>query len=57
MIEHAHDILSGKAAHGKDIFENEGRLMNLHKDPVFKERKAHYTSVIAPTPSPSKETK
>ncbi len=41
-IEHCHDLLSGKAAHGKDIFENEGRLMNLFKDPEFK------------TPSPSK---
>ncbi|MDD6096461.1 MAG: flavodoxin family protein [Firmicutes bacterium] len=51
---HAHDILSGKALHGKDIFENEGRLMNLHKDPEFQARKAHYTAVIEPTPSPSK---
>jgi hypothetical protein len=53
-IEHCHDLLSGKAAHGKDIFENEGRLMNLFKDPEFKARKEHYTSVIEPTPSPSK---
>ena len=51
---HAHDILSGKAAHGKDIFENEGRLMNLFKDPEFIARKEHYTNVIEPTPSPSK---
>ena len=48
------DILSGKALHGQDIFENEGRLMNLFKDPEFKARKEHYTNVIAPTPSPSK---
>ena len=53
-IEHCHDLLSGKAAHGKDIFENESRLMNLFKDPEFKARKEHYTSVVAPTPSPSK---
>ena len=53
-IEHCHDLLSGKAAHGKDIFENEARLMNLFKDPEFKARKEHYTNVIAPTPSPSK---
>ena len=52
---HAHDIISGKKAHGEDIFENEGRLMNLFKDPEFQARKEHYTSVIAPTPSPSKE--
>lgn len=25
-LEHAHDVLSGKFAHGKDIFETEGRL-------------------------------
>lgn len=53
-IEHCHDLLSGKAAHGADIFENEGRLMNLFKDETFKARKKHYTEVVAPTPSPSK---
>ena len=53
-LHHAHDILSGKALHGQDIFENEGRLMNLFKDETFKARKAHYTSVCEPTPSPSK---
>ena len=52
---HCHDILSGKAAHGADIFENEGRLMELHKDETFKARKAHYTAVCAPTPAPSKQ--
>ena len=51
---HAHDILSGKALHGQDIFQNEGRLMNLFKDEEFKARKAHYTAVCEPTPSPSK---
>lgn len=50
----AHDTLSGKQLHGEDIFKNEGRLMNLFKDPEFKARKAHYTAVIEPTPSPSK---
>ena len=54
LLEHAHDVLSGKAAHGADIFENEGRLMNLFKDPEFQARKKHYTAVCAPTPSPSK---
>lgn len=53
-IEHCHDLLSGKAAHGADIFENEGRLMNLFKDETFKARKKHYTEVCAATPSPSK---
>ena len=50
----AHDTMSGKKLHGEDIFKNEGRLMNLFKDPEFKARKEHYTSVIEPTPSPSK---
>ena len=54
-IEHAHDILSGKKMHGEDIFENEGRLMNLFKDPEFKSRKEHYTAVCEATPSPSKK--
>ena len=51
---HAHDILSGKKLHGEDIFENEGRLMGLSKDEEFKARKAHYTAVVEPIPSPSK---
>ncbi|MCD8300358.1 MAG: flavodoxin family protein, partial [Clostridiales bacterium] len=51
---HAHDIISGKFMHGDDIFANESRLMNLGKDPEFKARKAHYTAVCDPTPSPSK---
>ena len=50
----AHDTLSGKKLHGEDIFANEGRLMNLFKDPEFKRRKQHYTDVIAPTPAPKK---
>lgn len=50
----AHDIISGKKIHGDDIFENESRLVNLFKDEEFKSRKAHYTAVCEPTPSPSK---
>ncbi len=50
----AHDIVSGKKLHGDDIFANETRLMDLFKLPDFKERKAHYTAVCEPTPSPSK---
>lgn len=53
----AHDTLSGKKLHGDDIFENEGRLMNLFKDETFKARKKHYTEVVEPTPSPSKAAK
>ena len=55
QLEHAHDVVTGKKAHGDDIFENEGRLMNLFKDPEFKARKAHYTAVCDATPSPSKQ--
>ena len=55
QLEHAHDIVSGKKAHGDDIFANEGRLMDLFKDEEFKARKAHYTAVCDPTPSPSKQ--
>lgn len=51
---HAHDVLSGKKLHGDDIFENEGHLLGLFKDEEFKRRKAHYTAVCDPTPSPSK---
>jgi len=55
QIWHCHDLVSGKAAHGKDIFENESRLMNLYKDPEFQARKAHYTAVCEPTTPPSKQ--
>ena len=55
LPEHAHDIISGKKAHGDDIFANEARLMDLFKNEEFKKRKAYYTAVVAPTPSPSKE--
>ena len=54
QIWHCHDLLSGKKAHGDDIFENESRLMNLFKDETFKARKAHYTAVCEPTTPPSK---
>ena len=50
----AHDTVSGKFLHADDIKENEGRLMNLFKDPVFIERKKQYTDFIAPTPPPAK---
>ncbi len=48
-------MLSGKFAHGQDIFENEGQLMNLASDPEFKARKAHYTAVCATTTPPPKQ--
>ncbi|MCD8325052.1 MAG: flavodoxin family protein [Clostridiales bacterium] len=55
LLEHAHDVMTGKFAHGQDIFENEGRLIDLYKDPAFKARKAHYTAVCELTTPPSKE--
>ncbi len=54
QIWHCHDLVSGKAAHGKDIFENESRLMSLGGDPEFQRRKKMYTEVVAPTPPPAK---
>lgn len=53
----AHDTESGKFLHADDIMENEGRLMNLKKDPEFKARKKYYTDIIAPTPAPAKAKK
>lgn len=50
----AHDLLSGKFLHADDIKNNEGRLMNLSKDPEFQARKKFYTEFIAPTPAPKK---
>ena len=46
----AHDTMSGKMAHGKDIQENEGRLADLQKNSEeFKARKAKYRDFIKPT--------
>ena len=46
----AHDTMSGKLAHGKDIHENEGRLADLQKNSAeFKARKAKYRDFIKPT--------
>lgn len=50
----AHDTVSGKFLHADDIKENEGRLMDLGKDPEFQARKKFYTAFIAPTPAPKK---
>lgn len=50
----AHDTISGKFLHADDIKENEGRLMDLGKDPEFQRRKKYYTDLFAPIPAPSK---
>ena len=50
----AHDTLSGKLKHGKDIQENEGRLADLQKNsPEFKARKQKYMSMF-PALTPEK---
>ena len=50
----AHDTISGKFLHADDIKENEGRLMNLNKDPEFIARRNFYRDFIQPTPPPAK---
>ena len=46
----AHDTMSGKMAHGKDIQVNEARLADLQKNSdEFKARKAKYRDFIKPT--------
>lgn len=46
----AHDVMSGKMKHGKDIQENEGRLAELQKNSdEFKARKKKYMEFIKPT--------
>ena len=51
----AHDTISGKFLHADDIRENEGRLMDLGKDPEFRRRRQFYADFIAATPAPSKK--
>lgn len=51
----AHDTMSGKMKHGKDIQENEGRLAELQKNSdEFKARKKKYMEFITPS-VPAKE--
>lgn len=46
----AHDTMSGKMKHGKDIQENEARLADLQKNSEeFKARKKKYMDFIKPT--------
>jgi multimeric flavodoxin WrbA len=50
QYEMAHDTMSGKMMHGKDIQENEGRLADLQKNSAeFKARKAKYKDFIKPS--------
>lgn len=50
QYELAHDTMSGKMKHGKDIQENEGRLAELQKNSEeFKARKKKYMDFIKPT--------
>ncbi len=49
QLHRAHDVLSGKQLHGKDIAENEGILAEMKKTDAYKERVAYYRDVIQPT--------
>ena len=51
-LHKAHDIISGKQIHGKDIQENEGRLAEMKKTQAYKDRVAFYRDFITPTMPP-----
>ena len=52
--EKAHDSLSGKMIHGKDIQENEAKLADLQKNSEeFKARKKKYAEFIKPSVPPA----
>lgn len=51
-LHKAHDIISGKQIHGKDIQENEGRLAEMKKTQAYKDRVAFYRDFIIPTMPP-----
>lgn len=51
-LHKAHDTASGKALHGQDINENEGKLAEMKKTEAYKERVAYYRDLIAPTLPP-----
>ena len=51
---HAHDTLSGKEIHGRDIFQNESQLMADKKSDKFKEAAARYKAFLEPVQPPHK---
>lgn len=48
QLEHAHDTLPGKFAHGKDIGENTGKKFANMQTDKYKERAAKYKAYIQP---------
>lgn len=51
-LHKAHDTISGKEIHGKDINENEGRLAQMQKTDAYKERVAFYRDLFTPAMPP-----
>lgn len=49
QVSHAHNTMPGKFIHCDDIKENEGKLMEWKKDPLFKERNDKYKAFITAT--------
>lgn len=52
-LHKAHDIISGKQIHGKDIQENEGKLAEMKKTQAYKDRVNFYKNAI-PVTAPAK---
>lgn len=52
-LHKAHDIISGKQIHGKDIQENEGKLAEMKKTQAYKDRVNFYKNAI-PFTAPAK---
>ena len=48
-LHKAHDIISGKEIHGKDIQENEGKLAEMKKTQAYKDRVNFYKDSIQAT--------
>lgn len=48
-LHKAHDIISGKQIHGKDIQENEGKLAEMKKTQAYKDRVNFYKEAISAT--------
>ena len=54
QLEHAHDTLSGKLIHGRDIFEMESKLIDVMKSDEFKKRVADVKAAVPVIPPPAK---
>lgn len=54
QLAHAHDTMSGKFIHAKDIQANEMKNMENKKSDEYKNRVEAYKTFIQPTPPPHK---